>query len=176
MDANSPWYLWPTLIATLVAAIAGIWAAVTGSFSLSLQYGERAKRQADKCPRTTASLREESKNGWHLCLMTLRNRCDANARYTRVKVIKPKGFLIAPGEGPYGEDVDPAKGGANINPDWVLAPKPEPEKRKHLLVKPTVRMLGNKPITLKFTILIEDAEREELTLEVKTNAINWHRS
>ena len=88
MDANSPWYLWPTLIFAGIAAVTGVWAVRFG-------YNERAKREAARLPRVSIHLRENESDGWYPCALNIRNRLDAGVKFTRAEVIKPHGFLLA---------------------------------------------------------------------------------
>jgi hypothetical protein len=166
LDANSPWYLWLTLLFAFVAAVTGVW-------GLSFGYSERARRRAERFPRITTRLRPNRNNGWYHCSLSVLNRLDSSVRFTRAEVTSPRGFLLAPGAGQFGQDVDARRAGATINPDWVLAARPEPERSKHLFVRPPARMRGTKPVTIAFTVLVEDADREEMTYPVTTNAIDW---
>jgi hypothetical protein len=62
-----------------------------------------------------------------------------------------------------------------VDPVWQFGSSPEPEQRRTLYVKPPQNVRGNQAITISFAISVQDAQRQELTVDVKTNAINWRQ-
>lgn len=157
-------------------AITGGGALLVAAWQLGFAYSERKHRKAEKLPRVSAHVRQNHQDGWYACALNIRNRLDCSIKFTRAEVVKPKGFLLAPGGRPFGEEIKKEMAGPVVDPLWEFGSRAEPEHRRTLYVKPPQNVRGNQAITISFAIFVQDAQRQELTLDVKTNAINWRAS
>ena len=127
-----------------------------------------------KLPHVSAYLKQYHQDGWYPCVLSIRNRLECSIKFKRAEVINPKGFLLACGQGQFGKEVNKEMAAQVINPVWEFAGRPESEHQITLYVKAPRNVRGLEAITISFRISAQVvAKRQELRVDVKSNAINW---
>ena len=171
LDALTDLHHWLTpevMLTCLVVALTG-WLIV-------LVYGDRAYRAAEKLPRITLQVSPTHRDGWHHCLVSVKNRLDSPIEITRASVVPWQGFVLAKStSGEIGTEPDLTTPARAINPSWYCGQASQRPLDRVLYIK--LRGAGwlkrGIATKIKFTVLVQDAERKTGFVTARSNRIRW---